>query len=96
MIKKNDMLTAIATKCEESGLKITKKDLDTVLKAQSDFLLETIAANEEVKIGDVMKVGGKHEDSKQRRNPATGETFMSKAYDGKPYAKFTACARAHS
>ena len=55
MIKKNDMLTAIATKCEESGLKITKKDLDTVLKAQSDFLLETIAANEEVKIGDVMK-----------------------------------------
>ena len=96
MIKKNDMLTAIATKCEESGLKITKKDLDTVLKAQSDFLLETIAANEDVNIGDVMKVGGKHEDSKQRRNPATGETFMSKSYDGKPYAKFTACARAHS
>ena len=43
-----------------------------------------------------MKVGGKHEDSKQRRNPSTGETFMSKPYDGKPYAKFTACARAHS
>lgn len=95
MIKKTDMLTAIATKCEEAGLKITKKDLDVVFKAQSDFLLETIAANEETKIGEVVKVGGKHEDAKQRRNPATGKTFMSEPYDGKPYAKFTSVAKAH-
>lgn len=95
MIKKNDMMSAIIAKCHEEGFEIKKKDLDIVLKAQSDFLLETIADNEEVKLGDVCKIGGKHEDAKTRRNPATGETFTSKPYDGKPFAKFTSIAKSH-
>ena len=93
MIKKNDMLTAIATKCEESGLKITKKDLDTVLKAQSDFLLETIANNEETKIGEVLKVGGKHRDARKGRNPATNTEITIPAREGVPYARFTKAAK---
>ena len=93
MIKKNDMLTAIATKCEESGLKITKKDLDTVFKAQSDFLLETIAANEETKIGEIVKIGGKHRDARKGRNPATNTEITIPAREGVPYAKFTKTAK---
>ena len=93
MIKKTDMLTAIATKCEEAGLKITKKDLDVVFKAQSDFLLETIANNEETKIGEVVKVGGKHRDARKGRNPATNTEITIPAREGVPYARFTKTAK---
>ena len=83
----------LSLRSAEDGLKITKKDLDIVFKAQSDFLLETIAANEEVRLGDVCKIGGKHRDARKGRNPAANTEITIPARDGVPFAKFTKAAK---
>lgn len=92
MIKKAEYIQKI--KDTEACADMTKKDIEAVLKAQSEVLLSIIADNESVKIGDVVTVGGKHRDARTGRNPATGEALAIPAKDGVPYAKFSSTAKA--
>lgn len=92
MIKKAEYIQKI--KDTEACADMTKKDIEAVLKAQSEVLLDIIADNECVKIGDVVTVGGKHRDARTGRNPATGEALAIPAKDGVPYAKFSSTAKA--
>ena len=92
MIKKAEYIQKI--KDTEACADMTKKDIEAVLKAQSEVLLSIIADNESVKIGDVVTVGGKHRDARTGRNPATGATLDIPAKDGVPYAKFSSTAKA--
>lgn len=93
MVKK-DYINAIVEKLAEADVKMTKKDIEAVLSAQSDVLLDVIAANDEVKVGEVVRIGGKHRDARNGRNPLTGEALTISAKDGVPYAKFTSTAKA--
>lgn len=93
MVKK-DYINAIVEKLAEADVKMTKKDIEAVLSAQSDVLLDVIAANDEVKVGEVVRIGGKHRDARTGRNPATGAALEIPARDGVPYSKFTSTARA--
>ncbi len=92
MIKKAEYIQKI--KDTEACADMTKKDIEAVLKAQSEVLLSIIADNESVKIGDVVTVGGKHRDARTGRNPATGAALDIPAKDGVPYAKFSSTAKA--
>lgn len=92
MIKKAEFIQKIRD--TEYCSNISKKDIEAVLKAQSDVLLSIIADNECVKVGDVVTIGGKHRDARTGRNPATGEALEIPAKDGVPYAKFSSTARA--
>lgn len=92
MIKKAEYIQKI--KDTEVCTNMTKKDIEAVLRAQSDVLLDIIADNECVKIGDVVTVGGKHRDARTGRNPATGAALEIPAKDGVPYAKFSSTAKA--
>lgn len=92
MIKKAEYIQKI--KDTEACADMTKKDIEAVLKAQSEVLLSIIADNESVKIGDVVTVGGKHRDARTGRNPATGAALEIPAKDGVPYAKFSSTAKA--
>lgn len=92
MIKKAEYIQKI--KDNEACADMTKKDIEAVLKAQSEVLLDIIADNECVKIGDVVTVGGKHRDARTGRNPATGAALDIPAKDGVPYAKFSSTAKA--
>ena len=92
MIKKAEYIQKI--KDTEACADMTKKEIDAVLKAQSEVLLDIIADNECVKIGDVVTVGGKHRDARTGRNPATGAALDIPAKDGVPYAKFSSTAKA--
>ena len=92
MIKKAEYIQKI--KDTEACADMTKKDIEAVLKAQSEVLLSIIADNECVKIGDVVTVGGKHRDARTGRNPATGAALEIPAKDGVPYAKFSSTAKA--
>lgn len=92
MIKKAEYIQKI--KDTEACVDMTKKEIEAVLKAQSEVLLSIIADNESVKIGDVVTVGGKHRDARTGRNPATGAALDIPAKDGVPYAKFSSTAKA--
>ncbi len=92
MIKKAEYIQKI--KDNEACADMTKKDIEAVLKAQSEVLLDIIGQNEEVKVGDVVRIGGKHRDARVGRNPATGAELKIPAKDGVPYAKFTSTAKA--
>ena len=92
MIKKAEYIQKI--KDNEACADMTKKDIEAVLKAQSEVLLDIIADNECVKIGEVVTVGGKHRDARTGRNPATGAALDIPAKDGVPYAKFSSTAKA--
>nr|DAJ85240.1 MAG TPA: DNA binding protein [Caudoviricetes sp.]DAP25112.1 MAG TPA: DNA binding protein [Caudoviricetes sp.] len=92
MIKKAEYIQKI--KDTEACADMTKKDIEAVLKAQSEVLLDIISQNESVKIGDVVTVGGKHRDARTGRNPATGAALDIPAKDGVPYAKFSSTAKA--
>ena len=92
MIKKAEYIQKI--KDTEACADMTKKDIEAVLKAQSEVLLSIIADNESVKIGDVVTVGGKHRDARTGRNPATGAALDIPAKDGVPYAKFSSTTKA--
>ena len=92
MIKKAEYIQKI--KDTEACADMTKKDIEAVLKAQSEVLLDIISQNESVKIGDVVTVGGKHRDARTGRNPATGAAVEIPAKDGVPYAKFSSTAKA--
>ena len=92
MIKKAEFVQKI--KDTEYCAEMSKKDIEAVLKAQSEVLLDIIANNECVKIGDVVTVGGKHRDARTGRNPATGEKLEIKARDGVPFARFSTTAKA--
>ena len=91
MIKKAEYIQKI--KDTEVCTNITKKDIEAVLRAQSEVLLDIISQNESVKIGDVVTVGGKHRDARTGRNPATGAALEIPAKDGVPYAKFSSTAK---
>ena len=92
MIKKAEYIQKI--KDTEVCTNMTKKDIEAVLRAQSEVLLDIISQNESVKIGDVVTVGGKHRDARTGRNPATGAALEIPAKDGVPYAKFSSTAKA--
>lgn len=92
MIKKAEFVQKI--KDNEACADMTKKDIEAVLKAQSEVLLDIIANNEEVKVGEVVRIGGKHRDARTGRNPATGAALDIPAKDGVPYAKFSSTAKA--
>ena len=92
MIKKAEYIQKI--KDTEACADMTKKDIEAVLKAQSEVLLDIISQNESVKIGDVVTVGGTHRDARTGRNPATGAALEIPAKDGVPYAKFSSTAKA--
>ena len=89
---KNEFIAAI--KDTEVCADVSKKDIEAVLKAQSEVLLDIISQNESVKIGEVVTVGGKHRDARTNRNPATGEKLELKARDGVPFARFSSTAKA--
>ncbi len=92
MIKKAEYIQKI--KDNEACADMTKKDIEAVLKAQSEVLLDIIANNEEVKVGEVVRIGGKHRDARVGRNPATGAEIQISAKDGVPYARFSTTAKA--
>lgn len=92
MIKKAEFVQKI--KDTEYCAEMSKKDIEAVLKAQSEVLLSIIADNESVKVGDVVTIGGKHRDARTGRNPSTGAALEIPAKDGVPYAKFSTTAKA--
>lgn len=87
-MKKNDFVTAIAEKAN-----VTKKDVDAVIGAMSDVILDVIAQNDSVKLGDVCTFKGVDRPARTARNPRTGETINVPARAGYPKVVFSKAAK---
>lgn len=85
---KSEMYTKIA---ETSG--VSKANVEEVIKALSDELLEVIAANDSFKLGDVVTIKGVDKPARTCRNPRTGETIEIPPRSGAPKAVFSKKAR---
>ena len=74
---------------------ISKVEARQIVDKVIDEIVDVIKEHDSVYFTELGTFGVKFREAHESRNPATGETFMSKAYDGKPYAKFTSVAKAH-
>lgn len=83
-MKKDEMLAKLT---EATGL--TKIDVNAVLNALSNELVEIIANNDSFKIGDVVTIKGVDKPARTYRNPMDGTTFEKPATSGNPKAVFS-------
>ena len=81
---KNEMYTKIA---EASG--VSKANVEEVIKALSDELLEVIANNDSFKLGEVVTIKGIEKPARTCRNPRTGEIIELPVRPGTPKAVFS-------
>lgn len=81
---KNEMYNKIA---EDTG--VSKNEVEAIIKALSDELLEVIAANDSFKLGDVVTIKGIEKPARTCRNPRTGEIIKLPARPGVPKAVFS-------
>ena len=89
MVKK-EFITAVADKLENE---ITKKEIEQVMGAMSDVILETIAKEDSVRFGEVCTFSGFTRPARVSRNPSTGDTVNVPEKHGYPKAKFTKKAK---
>lgn len=87
-MKKNEFVTAIAAK---TGA--TKKDTELFLSAISEVILEVIAKEDSVKLGDVCTFSGVTREARTARNPMNGETINVPEKHGYPKCRFTTNAK---
>lgn len=88
MVKK-EFITAVA---EKTGM--SKKDVDTVVNAVSEVILEVIAKEDSVKLGNVCTFKGVTKEARVGRNPMNGEPVNIPEKHGYPKVKFTKAAKA--
>lgn len=65
---------------EVNGKKLTKKDATVIVDAVFGELEDALVAGEEVKIANFGKFSIENVDSREGRNPQTGETMTIEAY----------------
>ena len=68
---------------------VSQKEVDTVIGALSDIIMEVIANNDSVKFGEICTFKGIDKPARSCRNPKTGETINVPAKSGQPKAVFT-------
>ena len=56
---------------------VSKTDVEAIIKALSDELLEVIAANDSFKLGEVVTIKGIEKPARTCGNPRTGEVLRS-------------------
>lgn len=75
-MNKNEMLTAVAAKAGT-----TKTQVDTVLKAFEEVIVDTVRDNEDfIAFGKLGRFQPKKADERQARNPFNGETMTVRGY----------------
>lgn len=89
MVKK-DFVNAIADKLENE---ITKKEIEQVVNAMSEVVLEVIAKEDSVKFGEVCTFSGVTRPARVSRNPSTGEAVNVPEKHGYPKIKFSKRAK---
>lgn len=87
-MKKTELIAAIA---EKTGA--TKKATEEFLNATSEVILEVIAKEDSVKLGDVCTFSGVTKEAHKARNPLTGETIDVPEKHGYPKCKFSKVAK---
>lgn len=88
-MKKNEFVKAIAEKVDG----MSQKDITAVIDAMSDVILDVIANNDSVKLGEVCTFKGVDRPARTAHNPRTGETIKVPAKSGYPKATFTKTAK---
>ena len=81
---KNEFVSAIA---EKAGM--TKKDTTAFIDALSEVLMEVIANEDSVKVGNVVTIGGKTRPARTARDPRSGKAIAVPEKKGYPFAKFS-------
>lgn len=69
-ISRSDLVSALSDKSD-----VTKKDVDAVLNALSDVLIDSVGKGEKVSIPGILSVERVSRAARTGRNPATGETI---------------------
>ena len=86
---KGDFTRIIA---DRSGM--TQKDVRIMIDTMSDVILDIIAKEDSVKLGNVCTFSGTTRPARTARNPRTGETINVEERHGYPKCKFSAVAKA--
>ena len=68
---------------------VSKTDVEAIIKALSDELLEVIANNDSFKLGEVVTIKGIEKPARTCRNPRTGEVIKLPVRPGVPKAVFS-------
>ena len=87
MIKKAEYIQKI--KDTEACADMTKKDIEAVLKAQSEVITEIVAAEESVKLESIGTFSGITRPAREARNPASGKMIKVPEKHGYPHFKFS-------
>ena len=76
---KDDLVNSVQARLKTSGIELSKKDVDQIVNAVFDGLLDTIKDKESVRtsIGTFRWI---HTEERQRRNPRTGDQITVPAY----------------
>jgi len=85
---KKEFVNATADK---AGVKA--KEVENIMDAMSDIILDAISKNDSVKFGDVCTFKGVDKPARTARNPKTGDTIQIPAKSGQPKAVFTKAAK---
>ena len=87
---KNEFVSAIA---EKTGM--TKKDTAAFVDALSEVLMEVIANEDSVKVGNVVTIGGKTRPAREAHDPRDPKKKIKiPEKKGYPFAKFSSNAKA--
>ena len=81
-MKREEFITKLSER-----MKMKKKDVKPILEAFEVEIIEAIKAEDVVPLA-FAKIGGKTKDSRECRNPMTGEVVKVPEKKGYPYAKF--------
>ena len=90
MVKK-EFVNSIKEKTADFSF--TSKEIEAVISAISDTIMEVMAAGDSVKLGDVCTFTGIEKASRVARNPHDGTTVNVPAKSGVPKCKFSTTAK---
>lgn len=90
MVKK-ELIDSIKTKTADYAF--TTKEVEAMLDAVSDTIMEVMAQGDSVKLGSVCTFSGIEKASRVARNPHDGTTVTVPAKTGVPKCKFSTTAK---
>ena len=75
-VVRNDVIGAIKDKTDGE---FTKVQIDKILSAYEETIVDAVASGEEVNLTGFIKIGSKDVPERVCRNPKTGDTFTKEA-----------------
>lgn len=80
MANRTEVSAKLVSKVEGLGVKVSKKDMETIVKAYEDVIKDFLVDGEKVDLTGFLQFGVKDVEAGEKRNPATGKPVSVPAH----------------